>query len=274
MYRYTGPENFDSGFRQPEFPDGVKLLTPVEGNGALVRLVSSEPELPEVAKEPEMDLASITEELTSPGVLAAPEKQPDWSARGVPFGAVLRAIGDCRDEPTLANESAALLDELAGLEQRICLLVSQHRERKFANLRERWESARAAARAALDTFKSFQLESPPVEGDLRRARQGTSKCRAEVTSLEDARPAPETYPTRLEMKQWERDLQSAKDALTQAQGREREISEQLAEIVGRLRAQRTELEKRAQVEADLRTALAGKPVRDREYGFLVPAEKF
>ena len=36
MYRYTGPENFDSGFRQPEFPDGVKLLTPVEGNGAYI----------------------------------------------------------------------------------------------------------------------------------------------------------------------------------------------------------------------------------------------
>jgi hypothetical protein len=248
-------------------------LNPDAGGQPLVRLVAEE-----TVEEPiaEMDLASITEELSSPGVLAAPEptKQADWSARGVPFGAVLRAIGDCRDEPTLANESAALLDELAGLEQRICSLVSQYRERKFANLRERWESARAAARAALDTFKATQLESPPVEGDLRRARQETSKCRAEVTTWEDAKPKPETYPTRLEMKQWERDLQSAKDALTQAQGREREISEQLAEIVGRLRAQRTELEKLAQVEADLRTALAGRPVRDREYGLSIPPEKF
>ena len=85
MYRHADPRNFGpSGFQEPQF-DGVRHLNPDAGGQPLVRLVAEE-----TVEEPiaEMDLASITEELSSPGVLAAPEptKQADWSARGVPFG--------------------------------------------------------------------------------------------------------------------------------------------------------------------------------------------
>ncbi len=272
MFKHRNPSDFQAGFREPDFGPGVRLLNSVDGNGPMARLIS-EPELPEVAEDSAEDVVNIIEVLASPGEVKAPAP-PDFSARSVAFGAVVRAVEDSGSDPELAGESADLLSILRDAEERICALVSLHRKRHFERLSERHESARAAARTALDTFKATQLEAGPVEGLLRRARENTGKCRVEIRSWEDSKPRPETFPTRLELLDWQRGLEDAQKELEAASEKERDIAGQLTDIAGRLRAQRAELQKLAQAEEDLRTALSGKPVRDREFGLYVSAEKF
>jgi hypothetical protein len=101
-----------------------------------------------------------------------------------------------------------------------------------------------------------------------------SKAAAELRAAQDSKPVPESFPTRLELLEWQRGVEAAQKAVDSADERGREASEQLTGVTRRLREQGTELQKLAQAEEDLRTAMSGRPVRDREFGLSIPAEKF
>ena len=261
MYRHRGSSGFEAGFRQPQFSEGVRLLNSVDG--PIVRL----------ADDPS-DLVNIAESLTSNSGAETAPTPPDFSARTVAFGEIVSRLAELQTDPSLEDEAGKLLDVLLDIEPRVCDLIVKHRAQKFEHLKERHETARAAARAAKDARDAIQLEVGPAKGLLRRAQENTSKCRIEVSAWEDSKPKPESFPTKSETREWERGIEAAKKELASAAENERDVLDQLQEIEGHLQAKQAELKKLAEVEFDLRTAMSGKAVFDRETGLAIPAGKF
>jgi hypothetical protein len=306
MYRHTQPQNFPkSGFDydRPGFrhlnPEPV-VLTQTQIDRAVANAVgvsapqaeteltmagSSETEVLELAAEPEVsdaesepDAVQASAEPDAPG--------PDLQERATAYarklaGALWDGIQNYRlpsGDEGLRSRRSELFDELLTIIANAGEFFSAAHVVKMADFAEQHESVRLECRATIERIEDLQKKIGPVDGQLRSKQNKSSEARVLLRAEEESKPKPDRYPSSKEIKAWESRVEKARADLDAALAEQSAVNAVRNDLLRAIRQERELLNGKdgapglKQKELDLRAAKDGKPRRDYETGFEIPAE--
>jgi hypothetical protein len=180
------------------------------------------------------------------------------------------------DDEGLRERRTALFVELMGIVEHAGSLFADAHVIKMQAFAEEHEAVRLQCRACLDRIEELERERAPLDSRLRQCQQASSQARELLTTETESKPR--RYPSAKEIKAWEKRVEKAREAVDLAQADEAEANSARNELIRESRRHAGLFDGRdgkpglKQKELDLRAAKDGKPHRDFETGFIVPAE--
>jgi chromosome segregation ATPase len=178
----------------------------------------------------------------------------------------LSRLASIEGDPEVNHHRDALITDLRRMETECNNFLRKHHAGKVESLRAQHAEIVPQCRAAKEEIERVLMDMHRNEGILRDLQGRTSRARVQFMTAQGEQPAPEDYATDEEISRWQAKCDEAREALITAEQAEQSQVNNYQALAGELQRAQKRMKDLAEQEADLRTAMAGKPVRDRVTG--------
>ena len=131
-----------------------------------------------------------------------------------------RPTGLPRGNRRIRKRKSARLGELTGVIEAIGTFLADAKSARLSELGQQHAEKVREIRAVFGEIEKLKSELPPLESALRVAKEKTARCRAQLAAVKGAKPRPERYPLPSEIETWRLGLESATEALRDAEAAE------------------------------------------------------
>lgn len=164
-----------------------------------------------------------------------------------------------------------LIGQAEGFRQAVTERLEQQRAARRGALEKEREELRGECRQRLDRVRTLRVEFNSWDGQINAFAEQSSRARAAFAAIQAAEPAPENYPTKLEMADWAERLHAAEAIVVEAEGRERWAETERRNVMQTLQQAIEQFQEAEQKETLLAARLDGRPYPG-PYGITHPPE--